>query len=80
MENLIGLADKHPYLWVSDQEKPFLYVVDELPSQFLREVFMQCRSSDYTYNWRDEYTNKKSIEMYKKTLDLYKNSLGNKTN
>lgn len=68
------LADKSPYLWVTSNGQSWLYIVDKLPSQFLRNLFMSMVTTSYDYNWREQYDNKESIEMYKRTLNMYYNS------
>jgi diadenosine tetraphosphate (Ap4A) HIT family hydrolase len=68
MEVFSALADKQPYLWISNGlYSSSIYYVDHLPSQYLRGIVMQLQGSNL-YNWKDNFTKKESIEKYRKTL------------
>ena len=63
------LAEKQPYLWISDGfHSSSIYYVDNLPSQYLRNIVMQLQG-EKEYNWKYNFMKKDSIKKYKETLD-----------
>ena len=71
-DNFKEMAESYPYLWISNYHTSYLYSVDKLPSQFLRKIFMEAHETQYTYNWREEFDNQYSLQMYLETLNMVK--------
>ena len=64
------LAEKQPYLWVSnDFNSSCIYYVDNLPSQYLRNIVMRLQESE-KYNWKSSFMEETSIRKYRETLRI----------
>lgn len=63
------LPKQQPYLWISNGlASSNLYLVDNLPSQYLRKIVMNLQGIT-EYNWKNVYMDEETMRRYRKTLE-----------
>lgn len=66
-----SLANKQPYLWIGNSlDSSYIYFVNCLPSQYLRNIIMQLQGSN-AYNWKNNFMGEESKEKYRETLKKF---------
>jgi diadenosine tetraphosphate (Ap4A) HIT family hydrolase len=70
-EALSALAEStQPYLYYEMGLEKWVYPVDNIPSQFFREIVASYLKIGYNYNWKIFFKEKLSNQLFKDTLDM----------
>jgi len=59
-----------PYLYYEQSEEKWVYPVDNIPSQFFREMIAFRLKIEYNYNWKIQFRKEVSRQLFKDTLDM----------
>jgi len=59
-----------PYLYYELSEEGWVYSVNNIPSQFFREMIALYLKIEYNYNWKIQFRKEVSIKLFMETLEM----------